>query len=145
VRYGEYKDYDGIRFPTQTEIERPQEEYDITLNILKLDLNKPLSDDQFDLQVPAGAEVVHLASRPARRTVPTEAIQDKTLAVSQGPWAPAVRALLHSQQSPNWLCQAPTTNDRLMMNKMIVGNLVHRPLRSLISIVAIALEVTLIC
>jgi putative ABC transport system permease protein len=31
-----------------------------------------------------------------------------------------------------------------MMNKMIVGNLVHRPVRSLISIVAIALEVTLI-
>ena len=31
-----------------------------------------------------------------------------------------------------------------MMNKMIVGNLVHRPVRSLISIVAVALEVTLI-
>ena len=31
-----------------------------------------------------------------------------------------------------------------MMNKMIVANLVHRPVRSLISIVAIALEVTLI-
>lgn len=31
-----------------------------------------------------------------------------------------------------------------MMNKMITANLVHRPLRSLISIVAIALEVTLI-
>jgi putative ABC transport system permease protein len=31
-----------------------------------------------------------------------------------------------------------------MMNKMIVANLVHRPMRSLISIVAIALEVTLI-
>ena len=31
-----------------------------------------------------------------------------------------------------------------MMNKMIVANLVHRPLRSMISIVAIALEVTLI-
>jgi putative ABC transport system permease protein len=31
-----------------------------------------------------------------------------------------------------------------MMNKMIVANLVHRPIRSLISIVAIALEVTLI-
>jgi putative ABC transport system permease protein len=31
-----------------------------------------------------------------------------------------------------------------MMNKMIVGNLAHRPLRSLISIVAVALEVTLI-
>ena len=31
-----------------------------------------------------------------------------------------------------------------MMNKMIVANLVHRPLRSLISVIAIALEVTLI-
>ena len=31
-----------------------------------------------------------------------------------------------------------------MMNKMVVANMVHRPIRSLISIVAIALEVTLI-
>ena len=31
-----------------------------------------------------------------------------------------------------------------MMNRMIVGNLVHRPLRSLITIVAVGLEVTLI-
>src|SRR5271170_6850175 len=31
-----------------------------------------------------------------------------------------------------------------MMNRMIVGNLVHRPVRSLITIVAVALEVTLI-
>src|SRR5271169_2454712 len=31
-----------------------------------------------------------------------------------------------------------------MMNRMIVGNLVHRPIRSLISIVAIALEVSMI-
>ncbi len=31
-----------------------------------------------------------------------------------------------------------------MMNKMVVANLVHRPIRSLISVVAIALEVTLI-
>lgn len=31
-----------------------------------------------------------------------------------------------------------------MMNRMIVGNLVHRPIRSLITIVAVALEVTLI-
>ena len=31
-----------------------------------------------------------------------------------------------------------------MMNKMVVSNLVHRPIRSLISMVAIALEVALI-
>ena len=32
----------------------------------------------------------------------------------------------------------------MMMNKMVVSNLVHRPIRSMISIIAIALEVTLI-
>jgi outer membrane lipoprotein-sorting protein len=63
VRYGDYNNYDGISFPKQTEIERPQEEYDITLNILKLDLNKPLNDDQFELQQPPGAEVVHLGQQ----------------------------------------------------------------------------------
>ncbi len=66
VRYGEYKDYDGISFPKQIEIERPQEEYDITLNVIKLELNKPMTDDQFALQQPPGAEVVRL-DRPAAR------------------------------------------------------------------------------
>ncbi len=60
VHYGEYKDYDGISFPKQIEIERPQEEYDITLNMVKLELNNPLTDEQFDLQQPPGAEVVRL-------------------------------------------------------------------------------------
>jgi outer membrane lipoprotein-sorting protein len=63
VRYGEYQDYDGIKFPTQIEIERPQEEYDITLNILKLELNKPITDDQFVLQQPPGAEVVRMGQQ----------------------------------------------------------------------------------
>jgi len=60
VRYGEYKDYDGIQFPTQTEIERPREAYDITLNIVKVEFNSPLTDDQFELAQPEGAEVVRL-------------------------------------------------------------------------------------
>lgn len=60
VRYGEYKDYDAITFPKQIEIERPQEEYDITLNFIKLEFNKPLTDDQFALAQPPGAEVVRL-------------------------------------------------------------------------------------
>lgn len=60
VRYGEYKDYDVITFAKQIEIERPQEEYDITLNFIKLEFNKPLTDDQFVLAQPPGAEVVRL-------------------------------------------------------------------------------------
>jgi len=65
ARYHDYKDYDGTSFPTTIEIERPRENYDITLNILKLEVNKPLTDDQFALEQPPGAEVVRLgAAKP---------------------------------------------------------------------------------
>lgn len=60
ARYAEYKDFDGFSFPSRIEIYRPQEEYDITLNMLKVDINKPLTDDQFVLEQPPGAQVVHL-------------------------------------------------------------------------------------
>ncbi|MGA8310299.1 MAG: hypothetical protein WB755_09735 [Terriglobales bacterium] len=59
-RYEGYKDYDGVNFPSQIEIWRPQEEYDITLTIVKIQLNEPLPDDKFALEQPPGAQVVHL-------------------------------------------------------------------------------------
>jgi outer membrane lipoprotein-sorting protein len=70
ARYANYKDYDGVSFPSRIEIFRPQEEYDITLNVLKLEMNKPLRDDQFALEQPPGAEVVHLEQSPSRAAVP---------------------------------------------------------------------------
>ncbi|HLV89190.1 MAG TPA: DUF4292 domain-containing protein [Candidatus Sulfotelmatobacter sp.] len=60
AHYAEYKDYNGVRYPSRIEITRPQEEYDITLNMLKVDINTPLADEQFTLEQPAGAEVIHL-------------------------------------------------------------------------------------
>ena len=60
AHYAEYKEYDGVSYPSRIEFYRPQEEYDITLNILKMEINHPLTDDQFVLEQPAGAEVVHL-------------------------------------------------------------------------------------
>lgn len=60
AHYHDYKDYSGIKFPTTIEIERPREDYDITLTVLKLDINRTLSDEQFALEQPPGAEVVHL-------------------------------------------------------------------------------------
>jgi outer membrane lipoprotein-sorting protein len=60
AKYAEYKDYDGFSFPSRIEIYRPQEEFDITLNMLKVDINQPLKDDQFVLEQPAGAVVVNL-------------------------------------------------------------------------------------
>jgi outer membrane lipoprotein-sorting protein len=60
VRYANYKEYDGVKYPSRIEIYRPQEEYDIKLNVLKLEINKPLKDEQFALEQPPGADVVHL-------------------------------------------------------------------------------------
>jgi outer membrane lipoprotein-sorting protein len=68
TRYEGYKDYGGINFPTQIQIDRPQEEYNITLTTVKLQINEPLTDDKFALEQPPGAEVVHLDQPQATPT-----------------------------------------------------------------------------
>jgi len=60
ARYQSYKDYTGTTFPAIIQIERPRENYDIILSMVKLEINKALTDDQFALEQPSGAEVVHL-------------------------------------------------------------------------------------
>jgi len=60
ARYAQYHSENGINFPQQIEISRPQEEYDITLNIVKLEINKPLPDDRFVLEQPPGVQILHL-------------------------------------------------------------------------------------
>jgi hypothetical protein len=70
AKYAEYKDFDAFNFPSRIEIYRPEEEYDITLNMLKLEINTPLRDDQFVLEQPAGAQVVHLDRPQSSLVVP---------------------------------------------------------------------------
>lgn len=60
AKYSDYKNYDGVDFPSRIEIKRPQEEYDITLNVVKMDINKPLNDNTFVLEQPPGVQVIHL-------------------------------------------------------------------------------------
>jgi hypothetical protein len=45
-------------------VSRPQEEYQVTLKIVKLELNKPLKDDQFALNQPAGSQLVRVGQTP---------------------------------------------------------------------------------
>lgn len=75
-RYANYKDFDGISYPTLIEVNLPQPEYDFTFHMLKVEINQPLSQDQFTLNQPPGAEVVHL-DRPQ-----SSLVEDK-----QGPLA----------------------------------------------------------
>jgi outer membrane lipoprotein-sorting protein len=72
ARYEKYSDYQGILFPSQIEIRRPREEYDIVLSLVKLQLNQPLTDEQFALAQPAGAEVVHLGEAKAAKAPSAE-------------------------------------------------------------------------
>jgi outer membrane lipoprotein-sorting protein len=60
AQYQNYKDFSGTMFPSTIKIERPRENYDITLNMVKLEINRPLTDDQFVLEQPPGADVVKL-------------------------------------------------------------------------------------
>lgn len=68
--YAEYKDYDGVSYPSRIDIYRPQEEYDIRLNMLKVEINKPLTNDQFVLEQPPGAEVIHLDQPQSSKVQP---------------------------------------------------------------------------
>jgi len=69
ARYEKYKDHDGIMFPEQIEIRRPREEYDIVLSVVKLQLNVALTDEQFALVQPPGADVVHLSETSAKAPI----------------------------------------------------------------------------
>jgi hypothetical protein len=72
AEYADYRDFNGIRFPGHIEITRPQEEYNIGLSMVTLKLNEPLKPDQFELQQPAGAQVVHLTNDTTSSTATTE-------------------------------------------------------------------------
>lgn len=72
AKYAEYKDFNGFSFPSRIEVFRPQEEYDITLNMLKVEINTPLKDEQFVLEQPAGAQVIHLERPQSTLVVPLE-------------------------------------------------------------------------
>lgn len=57
VRYDEYREFDGVLFPTAIKIWRPQQEYSIKLAVTKLTINGPIMDNQFVLEPPSGASV----------------------------------------------------------------------------------------
>jgi outer membrane lipoprotein-sorting protein len=70
AKYDDYKEFNGILFPTTIEIHRPQEEYTIGLHVLKLTLNDPLRDDQFALAQPPGSQLVRLDSNGIAKEPP---------------------------------------------------------------------------
>jgi outer membrane lipoprotein-sorting protein len=58
--YFDFKDFEGLLFPSTIRIWRPQEEYSVTLKIEKMTINQPLTDEQFVLNQPPGSQLVQL-------------------------------------------------------------------------------------
>jgi outer membrane lipoprotein-sorting protein len=62
VRYAEYQDFAGVRYPTRIQLTRPIEDYRLSINILKATFNQPISPEKFELEKPEGAELVELGA-----------------------------------------------------------------------------------
>jgi hypothetical protein len=60
IRYGPYQHFGNALFPGVITIERPLEEYQITITVNTLTLNQTLNDEQFQLTIPANVPTQQL-------------------------------------------------------------------------------------
>jgi outer membrane lipoprotein-sorting protein len=72
ARYENFSDYSGIMFPGIVSIQRPVEGYSITLSIVKLEVNVPLTDEQFVLTQPPGSQLINLDSQSSASALHAE-------------------------------------------------------------------------
>jgi outer membrane lipoprotein-sorting protein len=62
VRYSDYQDFGGVRFPAHIDLTRPVEDYGLGITVLKATFNQPIAPDKFELKRPAGAQLVDLSA-----------------------------------------------------------------------------------
>lgn len=56
TRYSEWQSYSGVPFPKKIDINRPEDGYGVVMEVTKLDMNPPLTDDKFMLKQPEGTQ-----------------------------------------------------------------------------------------
>jgi len=65
VWYSSYEDYQTVRYPSRIEINRPVEDYRLSITMVKATFNQPIAPEKFELKKPAGAELVELGASRA--------------------------------------------------------------------------------
>ncbi len=60
IHYGQWREVDGIAYPHDIELVRPQEDYRLRIIVKKLTLNEPVPASRFRLERPEGVELVEL-------------------------------------------------------------------------------------
>ena len=58
--YSNYQKFGAIDFPSKIHIERPLDEYSLTLTITKASFNEKLPDDQFELKIPETVPITQM-------------------------------------------------------------------------------------
>jgi len=64
ARYSQWKAYDNVPFPKHIEINWPREESAAVIDIVKMDINKGVTDDKFVLEQPQGTSL-QILGQPA--------------------------------------------------------------------------------
>lgn len=60
ARYSNYGEFNGISFPQNIVIDRPQDQYGLSLRVTRLVFNEELGDEKFKMEPPTGATVMNL-------------------------------------------------------------------------------------
>lgn len=64
TRYSEWQNHDGVPFPKVIDMNRPKDAYGVIITVVKIDINKPISDDKFVLEQPEGTTLQVLGAKP---------------------------------------------------------------------------------
>jgi len=64
ARYSDWKAYDNVPFPKHIEINRPKDEYAVVIDIVKMDINKGVSQEKFALTQPEGSTLQTVGQAP---------------------------------------------------------------------------------
>jgi outer membrane lipoprotein-sorting protein len=64
ARYSKWHAYDNVPFPQHIDIDRPRDEYGVVMSIVKMDINKGVSEDKFVLERPPGTTLQEIGQAP---------------------------------------------------------------------------------
>jgi hypothetical protein len=70
ARYTDWKAYDNVPFPKHIEINRPKDEYAVVIDVVKIEINKGVSQDKFALPQPEGSILQVVGQPPAAGQTP---------------------------------------------------------------------------
>lgn len=57
TRYSKWQPYNGVLFPAHIDINRPKDAYGVVMDVIDMKMNKIMTDDQFILKRPDGAQM----------------------------------------------------------------------------------------